>query len=167
MKTSVSKSYPAEYDAWYGTPRGKWVGETEFAAAMALTGVEDGDTVLDIGCGTGYFSRMFAGAGAKVTGLDIDTDYVAYAKKKGKESYLAGSALALPFKDGSFDYCVAMTSLCFVDDPLEAVKEALRVSRRGVLLGLLNRRSALYLLKHGKGGYSGARWDRAKTLKDG
>jgi len=53
----------------------------------------------------------------------------------------------------------AVTSLCFVEDPVVGLREMWRVARRGVLVGLLNRRSLLYRRKAGKGGYAGARWD--------
>mgnify|MGYP001102915059 CR=1 FL=1 len=76
-----------------------------------------------------------------------------------------GTVLALPFPDASFDYAAAVTSLCFVEPPTRALAELWRVSRRGVVLGLLNRRSLLYRFKHGHGGYRGARWDRLSEVR--
>jgi ubiquinone/menaquinone biosynthesis C-methylase UbiE len=74
---------------------------------------------------------------------------------------LVADALALPFADGSFDYCVSVTALCFVRDERKALEEMVRVARRGVALGLLNRRSLLYWQKGrhgGSGAYRGAHW---------
>jgi SAM-dependent methyltransferase len=65
----------------------------------------------------------------------------------------------LPFADRSFDHVVGVTSLCFVAAPADAVREMWRVCRRTVTVGLLNRRSLLYLRKARRGGYAGARWD--------
>ena len=75
--------------------------------------------------------------------------------------YLQGSALKLPFPDLAFDCTLAVTSLCFVDDPLPALREMWRVTRYTLALGLLNRHSLLHREKHGQGGYAGARWDTA------
>jgi SAM-dependent methyltransferase len=71
----------------------------------------------------------------------------------------------LPFPDGRFDHSVAVTSLCFVAEPVGALAELLRVSRRGAVLGLLNRRSLLFGEKHGRGAYRGARWDSLDAVR--
>ncbi|HSJ47783.1 MAG TPA: class I SAM-dependent methyltransferase, partial [Gammaproteobacteria bacterium] len=47
----------------------------------------------------------------------------------------------------------------FVAQPRQALAEMWRVSRHGVVLGLLNRHSLLYRQKRGSGSYAGARWD--------
>ncbi len=70
---------------------------------------------------------------------------IAYARARGDAvEYMQGSVLQLPFAAGSFDYVAAVTSLCFVEPPRRAAEELWRVSRRGLVLGLLNRHSLLY-----------------------
>ena len=78
-----------------------------------------GASLLDVGCGTGYFSRRFAAAGLRVTGIDPDRAAIGFAREQdtGTVSYLIGSANALPFPDQAFDYCTAITSLCFIAIP--------------------------------------------------
>ena len=121
--------------------------------------------MLDVGCGTGHFSRQFAGAGFQVTGVDPDRTALSYAQHyDSRVSYLEGGATALSFPDSCFDWCSAVTSLCFVENPVRALEEMWRVSRRGVNLGLLNRRSLLYLMKHEHGAYRGARWDTVSDV---
>lgn len=138
----------------------------EFNLSLCLLRPENGATLLDVGCGTGYFARRCAREGLQVTGLDPDECALSYARDKSDAiAFLAGKAEALPFADHSFDYCIAMTSLCFVGDPGRAVAEMWRVSRRAVLLGLLNRRSLLYRQKHERGLYKGARWDEVNVVK--
>ena len=61
---------PADYDAWYYTPRGRWIGDTEYALATRLLAPQAGDSLLDVGCGTGWFTRRAAADGLLVTGLD-------------------------------------------------------------------------------------------------
>lgn len=158
---------PQTYDAWYHDPRGCWIGDTEFALLLRLLMPGPGARLLDVGCGTGYFSRRFQNVGLTVTGVDPDAAMLAFAARQGGGiDYLEGDARALPFADGAFDYVAAITSLCFVAEPERALRELWRVSRRGVVLGLLNRASLLYHRKHGRGAYAGARWDRPADVRD-
>lgn len=157
---------PSAYEAWYHTPRGVWIGAVESALLLRLLRPVPGQTLLDVGSGTGYFSRRFAAAGLRVTGVDPDPDMLRYARASGDEvEYIEGTALHLPFADRSFDFCAAVTSLCFVSAPEQALAEMWRVSRHGVVLGLLNRHSLLYHLKHGRGAYQGARWDTVASAR--
>lgn len=151
---------PGTYDAWYATPRGAWIGETEFDLLHANLRPAPGASVLDVGCGTGYFTRRLARAGLQATGIDADAAAIRFAKSKtaAGERYLVGDARALPFPGRHFDFGVAITSFCFIADPVQALTELARVTRRRVALGLLNRHSLLYRQKSGQGAYRGAHW---------
>lgn len=152
---------PEKYNAWYQTPRGFWIGNAEFRLMARQLRPQPTSTLLDVGCGTGHFSRRFAAFGLQVTGLDPDARAIEFARQQdGSITYLEGSAEKLPFPDGSFDYGVAVTSLCFVEQFEKAISEMWRVSRKGIVLGLLNRNSLLYKQKYNRGAYVGARWDR-------
>jgi SAM-dependent methyltransferase len=163
---------PVSYDAWYDTPRGHWIGETEFALLHRMLSPQAGASLLDVGCGTGWFSRKFAGLpGLKVTGLDPDPEWLAYARNRSPElKWVEGDAQLLPFEGDAFDYVVSITALCFVADVSKAVDEIVRVARKRWAIGLLNRRSLLYLQKGvhgGTGAYRGAHWHtpaQARTL---
>ncbi|MDZ7662969.1 class I SAM-dependent methyltransferase [Thiohalophilus sp.] len=151
---------PEQYDNWYHTPRGRWISTREFDLLMRLLNPTPGARLLDVGCGTGHFSRRFAQAKLKVTGLDPDPAMLDYARQQaGDIAYREGHAEALPFADQQFDYCAAVTSLCFIADPVKALQEMGRVSKHGIVLGLLNRHSLLHRQKAGRGAYAGARWD--------
>jgi SAM-dependent methyltransferase len=167
---------PEEYDGWYGTSRGGWIGETEFRLLANALEPRAGETLLDVGCGTGYFTRLFAArTGASLIGLDPDLAWLRFALERAgpNEGYIAGRAERLPFGDRSFDRTIAVTSLCFIRAEREALREIVRVTRKRVALGLLNRRSLLYLQKGrhgGSGGYRGAHWHtpaEARALFDG
>ena len=151
---------PAAYEAWYHTPRGRWIGDREFILLRNLSGAEAGDSLLDAGCGTGYFSRRFARLGLAVSGIDPDLETLKFARTQGEAvHYMQGNALALPFSDNAFDRTIAVTSLCFINDPLPALRELWRVTRHVLVLGLLNRYSLLHWKKQGQGSYRSARWD--------
>lgn len=151
---------PSEYEAWYATARGSWIAGREFDLMTRLLEPSPGATLLDVGCGTGHFSRRFAAAGLRVSGLDPDPAMLDYARRLGGGvEYLRGSATALPLADETYDFTIAVTSLCFVAEASRALRELWRVARHAVVLGLLNRHSLLYRRKRGRGGYRGARWD--------
>lgn len=57
--------------------------------------------------------------------------------------YIEGDALALPIRTRSIDLVFLITTLEFVGDPIEALREALRVTRQGLILGVINRSSFL------------------------
>lgn len=158
---------PADYDAWYSTPRGAWIGEAEFRLMRRLAGVRQRDTLLDVGCGTGWFTRRLAREwGWNVTGLDADPERLAYARAhRRNERYLEGDARALPFADASIDVVVSFAALCFIDDWQGALREMVRVARRRVVVGTLNRNSLLWRQKRGSGGYRGAYWHTADELR--
>lgn len=125
-----------------------------------------GQSLLDVGCGTGYFSQHFQQLDLHVTGLDPDLAMIEFAKtKESQVKYIEGDAQALPFADNSFGYCSAITSLCFITEPEKAISEMLRVSRYGVMPGLLNCHSLLHVLKKSSAGYQGARWDTVSEIK--
>lgn len=161
---------PADYDAWYATPRGRWVGDTEYALASRLLAAPAGDSLLDVGCGTGWFTRRAAADGLVATGLDPDPAALDFARANSDPSlrWVEGDARDLPFADASFDRVLSIAALCFVDDERRAVAEAVRVARRRFAIGWLNRTSLLYRQKGrggGSGAYRGARWRDAAEVR--
>jgi len=89
-----------------------------------------------------------------------------FARQEGGDvTYLQGSALSLPFSDDSFDAAVAITSLCFINDPVLALQEIWRVTRNNCVIGMLNQQSLLYREKHAHGSYRQAHWITPKILR--
>jgi SAM-dependent methyltransferase len=167
---------PAAYDRWYETPRGRRIGERETALVVDCLAPCGGESLLDVGCGTGYFTRALGQAvGGRTVGVDVDAGAIAFAKRRDPQigDYVVADARRLPFADASFDLVVSIAALCFVEDAVTAVREIVRVTRRRFAVGLLNRRSLLWLQKGrsgGSGGYRGATWHtprEAVALFDG
>ena len=161
----------ADYDAWYDIPRGRWIGDAECRMLLRAVEPRQGESLLDVGCGTGWFTRRMAQLpGAQVTGLNINAEWLAYARERDAAStYIEGNALALPFADSSFDGVVSIAALCFTADWRRAVGEIVRVSRGRFAIGMLNRRSLLWREKGrngGSGAYRGAYWVTPEELRD-
>jgi len=162
--------HPADYEAWYNTPRGRWIGETEYALASRLLSARTGGSLLDVGCGTGWFTRRAAADDLVATGLDPNPAWLDFARAHSSPalSWVEGDARDLPFADASFDHVLSIAALCFVDDERRAVAEAVRVARRSFAIGWLNRSSLLYWQKGrggGSGAYRGARWHTAREVR--
>jgi SAM-dependent methyltransferase len=162
---------PADYDAWYATPRGHWIGETEYALATRELAAQPGDSLLDVGCGTGWFTRRAAADDLVATGLDPNAAWLDFARAHSSPAlrWVEGDARALPFADASFDHVLSIAALCFIDDERQAVAESIRVARRRFALGWLNRASLLYWQKGrhgGSGAYRGARWHSAREVRE-
>lgn len=94
---------------------------------------------IDIGCGEGYNTRLLAGKGAVVEGIDISEKFIDEAKyfesqHPLKINYKTSSALELPFNNDTFDFAVSF--MCFMDIPETelAFKEAFRVIKPGGFL---------------------------------
>lgn len=161
----------AAYDAWYRSPRGHWIGDTEFMLLRRMLGMPEAGTLLDVGCGTGYFSKRFAQAGLAVTGLDPDRAWLSFARHNGAgaQAWVAGGGVALPFASNSFDFVVSVTALCFVAEQRSFLNEMLRVARRRIVVGVLNRHGWLYWQKGrhgGEGAYRGAHWHTAAEIRE-
>lgn len=160
---------PEQYDAWYDTPRGRWIGEREWEMVRDALSLQPGDSVLDVGCGTGWFTRHAASAAAHVVGIDIDAAALDFARRKSQPrvDYLQADATALPFPDACFDKVMSVAALCFVPDWPRAVAEVVRVSRQRFAIGLLNSTSWLHLRKASRRSadrYAGAHWHTGAEL---
>jgi len=98
---------------------------------VRLLAPQAGASLLDVGCGSGWFTRRAAADDLVATGLDpIPYGWIrACAQQPGLE--LGGRrSRALPFADASFDHVLSIAALCFVDDERQAVAESVRVARR-------------------------------------
>jgi ubiquinone/menaquinone biosynthesis C-methylase UbiE len=136
----------AHYEAWYETPEGRRADTLEKASLrQLLESFPRARSVLEVGCGTAHFTRWLSDEGLAAVGLDVSAAMLAQAQALNGVLLVRGDALRLPFADGAFDLTIFITTLEFLERPREALLEALRVARHGVLLGVLNRWSVLGL----------------------
>ena len=97
-------------------------------------------TVLDLGCGNGRASRLLAGAGKKVVGIDISCvalKKAATAGAPGAIPYVMGSCEApLPLRSESIDAVYCAEVIEHLVDPRATIAECRRVLRAGGTLFL-------------------------------
>ena len=95
--------------------------------------IKPGETVLDVGTGTGVVAITAARAGASVTGLDLTPALLDVARENAQVAkldstqWLEGDAESLPFPDGKFDVVVSQFGHMFAPRPDVTVAEMRRV----------------------------------------
>ena len=129
----MSNTIRFEDGAAYEATMGRW---SEIAGAQFLTWLAPppGAGWLDIGCGTGVFSRMILErcAPGVVTAIDPSQAQLDHARRiaPGIHFHLA-DAQALPFPAASFDQAVMALVIFFLPDPARGVQEMARILRPG------------------------------------
>jgi len=107
--------------------------------AIARMNVPKDARVLDIGCGSGWATRLLAGYAAegRVTGIDISDEMIQLAREQSKSfpnvDYEVASAESLPFADDEFTHAFSMESLYYYRDLPRALSEIHRVMKVGGL----------------------------------
>jgi demethylmenaquinone methyltransferase/2-methoxy-6-polyprenyl-1,4-benzoquinol methylase len=100
-----------------------------------------GDTILDIGTGTGIVARALGGSSLSSPVVGCDRSAGMLHRAGGRVPGLRGvvaDAMALPFRDESFELATASFVLSHVRDYRRALAEAFRVLRHGGMLGVSN-----------------------------
>ena len=131
------------YEAWYETT-GRRADRLEKALLRPLLArFPQASSRLEVGCGTGHLTRRFRELGLQTAGLDRSLPMLAEVIHLKSLRCVHSDALALTLSTATFDLLALITTLEFVADPVQALGDALRVCRQGLLLGVLNRQSLL------------------------
>lgn len=126
-KKSVFETHALEYDQWFVDNEKIYLAEIN-TLKMLLPPDKIG---LEIGVGTGRF------AGPLNIGIGVEPckPMAERARQRGIKVF-EGVAELLPFAEGTFDYALMVTTICFVTDPLRALQEARRILKPGGFLVL-------------------------------
>jgi SAM-dependent methyltransferase len=91
------------------------------------------DRTLDIGVGTGRFSRPLQSHGFETVGIDISRQMTKVGMSKGLRNVIFANACHLPFKDDSFHSALSVHLLHLLPEWLDALQEAMRVTRENFI----------------------------------
>jgi len=118
MNKNPFDTLASEYEAWF--VENKVLFQSEVLALKHVVPV--GKKGVEIGIGSGIFAEQL---GIRY-GIDPSETMLDYARQRGLEVQ-NGLAENLPYENESFDFAVFINSICFIDNPDLAVKEAYRI----------------------------------------
>lgn len=106
------------------------------ASLVEYAGVQKGQELLDVACGTGVVAVTAAQRGARVRGLDLSPVLLEDARKNAEVvgaqiEFVEGDAEALPYADATFDVVLSQFGHMFAPRPEVVIREMLRVLKPG------------------------------------
>lgn len=153
QRLMLTGAVPFVYERWWRPTLGRVAKgalgpgmQEEHRIARLMLGLTPGDGVLDVACGPGNFTRGFArtvGETGLSVGIDASATMLARAVRDTPgelaetAAFLRGDAIALPFRDHSFDAVCCFAALHLFPDPLLALDHMTRVLTPGGRLAIL------------------------------
>jgi SAM-dependent methyltransferase len=118
-----------------------WTTSKQAREMIGLTGSRAGQSLLDIGAGSGWPALFIAReSGCEATLVDIPMNALGQARQRAEEDgisarieTIAASGSALPFDDATFDIVSHSDVLCCLPEKLEMLRECRRVIRDGAM----------------------------------
>lgn len=98
---------------------------------VAFARTVPGETVVEVGAGTGNFLALFAEVAGRRIAVDLTPAMLAQARRQAGIELVAGDGRRLPLRSGSVDLVTSAQALHHVHDPATVVKEMRRVARPG------------------------------------
>ena len=110
-------------------------GQVEFLTAIKYIEkyLKKGDKIIDIGAGTGKYSKYFMDKGYDVIAVELVKHNLRIIESKGIKSYLGNAIDLSRFDDNSFDITILfgpMYHLISMDDKIKALSEAKRITKK-------------------------------------
>ncbi len=132
---NTSSTFTASDGDGYELVMGRWSRRLA-VPFLDFAGCQDGERILDVGCGTGRLSQAIVARSnpAEVRAIDFAPEYIDHAKRSIRDSrvvFEVGDACAIQFADRTFDRALSMLVLHFVPQAGRAVSEMRRVVKPG------------------------------------
>lgn len=119
------------------SPDNPWWGEHVHRYEVALAYLSPGSRILDIACGSGFGSYLFAEKGHNVIAADLSEETILQCKKDFQHpqlNYVVADATKLPFPDEHFDAVVSFETIEHTTQYTEVLSEFKRVTKRNGLI---------------------------------
>jgi ubiquinone/menaquinone biosynthesis C-methylase UbiE len=155
--TAADQKLQIEFNRWAEAGEGEKMKQHHLditLKTMRLMDLRPGQRVLDLGCGSGWATRLLArevmdgpaASGSEVVGIDIADEMIHIAREASKDlpnvRYAVGSAMELPEQEMTFDRVLSIESFYYYPDQGRALDEILRVMAPGgrlfILINLYN-----------------------------
>lgn len=131
---SAEKKWDNDADFWNQNSQEMWdSGSRSTIIPFFEQYVEKEAQVLDIGCGDGYGTYKLSVTGYKAVGVDLSEVMIQKGKERGEGSnlsFIKGDLSALPFENEQFEAIMAINSLEWTEEPLQALNEIKRVLKK-------------------------------------
>ena len=136
-------AFASQYDAWAGGLHRRVAGRL-----AGLAGARPGETILDVGAGTGLVTHQVAvaaGRRGQVIGIDLSEGMLQVARRRARANtrFIGMPAERLIFRDATFDLVTYGLSLSLLVDPRASLDEAHRVLRPGGRIAVASLRRSL------------------------
>lgn len=119
----------------------------EFDHILDVVPIGDGERILDVGCGTGFFGRMVMERNSSASVVFSDISPVAKDYLEGLE-FVCTPAEKTPFPDEHFDKVFCLHVISHVYDKDAVIKEFLRITKKGGTLVIIGpNKKYVYLMK--------------------
>jgi ubiquinone/menaquinone biosynthesis C-methylase UbiE len=153
MGLVFNSTIAGHYYDWTASGQGRAIEKSLEGLVTQLLDPKSGDRVLDIGCGAANHLLIFSRMGLDVSGVDSSKAMINRAQTRlGNRCTLkTAPAQDLPFDDNEFDLATLINTLEFLDDPIEALREAGRVAQKRVFVGVFNSLSWNGVIKKAQG----------------
>jgi ubiquinone/menaquinone biosynthesis C-methylase UbiE len=132
---------------------------------LRLMDIRQGDAVLDLACGPGFFAREFAARGARVTGVDSSRKLIEAAGKnvppEAGAKFFVSTAEKLPFiKEGTIDKIAIVLALQNIENVADVLRACAKVLAPDGRLAIVMNHPAFRVPKH-----SAWEWDAEKQVQ--
>ncbi len=134
--TTANLKIRKEFNDWAEAGRGEEMEDHHFPIALPaleLMQTEPQDSILDLGCGSGWLSRRLARLAprGRVVGVDIAAEMVRRARALSASypnlNFLEGAADRIPCRAGAFSKLISIESAYYWPDPAASIREIFRV----------------------------------------
>lgn len=129
----------SSYEQWYEGPYKRAEIWQKRVLGKLISADPRVKTLLEYGCGTSRFTRWWHNIGIDATGTDLSPFMIAEALERFDGDLVLAHSQWMPYRDRTFDAVAFVTTFEYYADPVEVVREAVRVGRHGILFGMIHK----------------------------